>query len=144
MQSLSSQRTIAREGVRLPQGTQMIQLIEPGGNDQDLPAFYIILETSGLANPLNLLEEMTELGEAVLFDSTVTLVDALNLDATLADSPIAADQIRVADVIVFQPVTIIASALPLSSPNFSGQISTIFREAVCLRLPDQNQQKLKS
>ena len=60
----------------------------------------IILETSGLANPLNLLEEMTELGEVVRFDSTVTLVDALNLDAALADSPIAADQIRAADVIV--------------------------------------------
>jgi G3E family GTPase len=60
----------------------------------------IILETTGLANPLNLLEEMTELGEVVRFDSTVTLVDALNLDAALADSPIAADQIRAADVIV--------------------------------------------
>jgi G3E family GTPase len=60
----------------------------------------IILETSGLANPLNLLEDMTELGEVVRFDSTVTLVDALNLDAALADSPIAADQIRAADVIV--------------------------------------------
>ena len=60
----------------------------------------IILETTGLANPLNLLEDMTELGELVRFDSTVTLVDALNLDATLADSPIAADQIRAADAIV--------------------------------------------
>jgi G3E family GTPase len=60
----------------------------------------IILETSGLANPLNLLEEMEELGEIVRFDSTVTLVDALNLDAALAGNPIAADQIRAADVIV--------------------------------------------
>jgi G3E family GTPase len=60
----------------------------------------IILETSGLANPLNLLAEMTELAEVVRFDSTVTLVDALNLDAALADSPIAADQIRAADAIV--------------------------------------------
>jgi G3E family GTPase len=60
----------------------------------------IILETSGLANPLNLLEEMAELSELVRFDSTVTLVDALNLDAALAGSPVAADQIRAADVIV--------------------------------------------
>ena len=60
----------------------------------------IILETSGLANPLNLLEEMMALGEVVRFDSTVTVVDALNLDGALADSPIAADQIRAADVIV--------------------------------------------
>lgn len=61
---------------------------------------YFILETSGLANPLNLLEDMAELGEAVRFDSTVTLVDALNLEAALANSPIAADQIRAADVMV--------------------------------------------
>ena len=61
---------------------------------------YIILETSGLANPLNLLEDTAELGEVVRFDSTVTLVDALNLEAALVGSPIAADQIRAADVVV--------------------------------------------
>ena len=61
---------------------------------------YFILETSGLANPFNLLADMAELAEVVRFDSTVTLVDALNLDAALADSPLAADQIGAADVIV--------------------------------------------
>jgi G3E family GTPase len=61
---------------------------------------YFILETSGLANPLNLLEDVAELAEVVRFDSTVTLVDALNLDAALAGSPLAADQIGAADVIV--------------------------------------------
>jgi G3E family GTPase len=60
----------------------------------------IILETTGLANPLNLLNEMAELDELVRFDATVTLVDSLNLDAALAGGPIAADQIRAADVIV--------------------------------------------
>ena len=60
----------------------------------------IILETSGLANPLNLLEEMSELGEVVRFDTTVTLVDVLNLESTLSDYRIAVDQIRAADVIV--------------------------------------------
>jgi G3E family GTPase len=43
---------------------------------------------------------MAELTEVVRFDSTVTLVDALNLEAALAGSPIAADQIRAADVVV--------------------------------------------
>ena len=71
----------------------------------------IILETSGLANPLNLLEDMTELGEVVRFDSTVTLVDALNLDAALADSPIAADQIRAADVIVLNKRDLVDDAI---------------------------------
>ena len=60
----------------------------------------VILETTGLANPLNLLGEMAELDELVRFDSTVTMVDALNLDAALAGGPIAHDQIRAADVIV--------------------------------------------
>ncbi len=59
-----------------------------------------ILETTGLANPLNLLDEMAELDELVRFDSTVTVVDALNLDAALAGGPIAFDQIRAADVVV--------------------------------------------
>jgi G3E family GTPase len=61
---------------------------------------YVILETSGLANPLNLIDEMAELTELVRLDATVTLVDAVNLEAALASSPIAADQIRAADVIV--------------------------------------------
>ncbi|MBE0557596.1 MAG: hypothetical protein IH628_10220, partial [Proteobacteria bacterium] len=54
----------------------------------------VILETTGLANPLNLLGEMAELDELVRFDSTVAMVDALNLDAALAGGPIAYDQIR--------------------------------------------------
>jgi G3E family GTPase len=43
---------------------------------------------------------MAELAELVRFDSTVALVDALNLDAALAGGPLAADQIKAADVIV--------------------------------------------
>jgi G3E family GTPase len=60
----------------------------------------IILETTGLANPLNLLDELAELEELVRFDSTVTMVDAVNLEEALAASPIAADQVRAADVLV--------------------------------------------
>ena len=55
---------------------------------------YIILETSGLTNPLNLLDDLLR------FDSTVTIVDAANLDAALAQGPLAFDQIRAADIIV--------------------------------------------
>jgi G3E family GTPase len=70
----------------------------------------IILETTGLANPLNLLDEMAELDELVRFDATVTLVDSLNLDAAIASSPIAADQIRAADVIVLNKRDLVADA----------------------------------
>jgi len=43
----------------------------------------IILETSGLANPKNLFDELEELAEWVRFDATVTVVDALNFNASL-------------------------------------------------------------
>jgi CobW/HypB/UreG, nucleotide-binding domain len=45
----------------------------------------IILETSGLANPKNLLDELGELEEWVRLDSTVTVVDALNVETSLED-----------------------------------------------------------
>jgi len=60
----------------------------------------IIVETTGLANPFNLLEEMGELEELVRFDCTLTVVDALNLHSTLGAYPIAADQIRGADILM--------------------------------------------
>jgi G3E family GTPase len=68
---------------------------------------FIILETSGLTNPLNLLEDMAELGEVARFDSLVTMVDAVNLEAALAGSPIAADQIRAADVVVLNKLDLV-------------------------------------
>jgi len=61
---------------------------------------YIILETSGRANPLNLLDDLEALDDLLRFDSTVTIVDAANLDAALAQGPLAFDQIRAADIIV--------------------------------------------
>ncbi|HVO83294.1 MAG TPA: GTP-binding protein [Syntrophobacteria bacterium] len=60
----------------------------------------IILETSGLANPKNLLDELGELDEWVRLDSTVTVVDALNFETSLEDYAIAADQITAADVLI--------------------------------------------
>jgi G3E family GTPase len=60
----------------------------------------IILETTGVANPLNLLDEMHELEELVRFDCTLTVVDALNVEQALAEHPIALDQIRAADVLM--------------------------------------------
>jgi len=60
----------------------------------------IILETSGLANPKNLLDELGELAEWVSFDATVTMVDALNCDVSLKDYAIATDQITAADVLI--------------------------------------------
>jgi G3E family GTPase len=77
---------------------------------QDFSPDYIIIETSGLANPLNLVDDLEELAETVRLDATVTLVDALHLDAALAGGPVAADQIGAADVIVVNKCDLVEAA----------------------------------
>lgn len=60
----------------------------------------IVVETTGLANPFNLLEEMQELENLVRFDCTLTVVDAENIHAALAAHAMAADQVRAADILM--------------------------------------------
>ncbi len=60
----------------------------------------IILETSGLANPKNMFDELEELTEWVRFDAMVTMVDALNFNASLEDYLVVADQVTAADVLI--------------------------------------------
>ena len=71
---------------------------------------FIIVETTGLANPLNLLEEMSELEDLVRFDCTLTVVDALNIEPTLSEHDIAADQIRAADILMVNKKDLISPA----------------------------------
>ena len=68
----------------------------------------IILETTGAANPLNLLDEISALGTQVRYDCTVTVVDALNLDSTLSQFSIAADQIRAADALLLNKCDLVS------------------------------------
>lgn len=60
----------------------------------------IIVETTGLANPLNMREEMEELEDMTRLDCTLTVVDAANAMRTLDVHPIATDQIRAADIVM--------------------------------------------
>jgi G3E family GTPase len=71
---------------------------------------YIILETTGAANPLNLLDEIVELEAQVRYDCTVTVVDGLNLDYTLSQFAVAADQIRAADVLLLNKCDLVSEA----------------------------------
>ena len=71
---------------------------------------FIILETTGAANPLNLLDEIGELEDLIRYDCTVTVVDALNLDFTLSRFEIAADQIRAGDVLLLNKCDLVSDA----------------------------------
>ena len=73
------------------------------GIQQILSSFhpdYIVLETTGLANPYNLLEELAEVEDLVRFDSVTTIVDAKNVKKSLAECEVATEQIKAAHLVL--------------------------------------------
>lgn len=61
---------------------------------------FIVLETTGLANPANLLREIDDLNDILEFASITTLVDSLAGENALERFEVARDQVRLADVIL--------------------------------------------
>ncbi|MDO9566094.1 MAG: GTP-binding protein [Candidatus Desulfaltia sp.] len=61
---------------------------------------YIVLETTGLANPFNLLDEISEIEDLVKFDSVTTIVDGLNIKTSLENYEVAKLQIKAADILL--------------------------------------------
>lgn len=68
----------------------------------------IIVETTGVADPPNIVFETKQAGLAV--DATITVVDALNLDRHLDASVAARDQIAAADFIVLNKSDLVDEA----------------------------------
>ena len=68
---------------------------------------YIVLETTGVANPANLISEIFELEETVRFDSVTVLVDSLNMEKTLAEYEVAREQLRTADILLLNKADLI-------------------------------------
>ncbi|MCW2309615.1 CobW family GTP-binding protein [Rhodobium gokarnense] len=60
----------------------------------------IVLETTGLANPLNMVEELRDLDDLVRLEAVVTVVDAARYFETIDTSEIASGQIAAADTLV--------------------------------------------
>ena len=61
---------------------------------------FIVLETTGLANPANILTEIDELNDLLEFGSVTTIVDSGEGIRTLERFEVARDQVRLADVIL--------------------------------------------
>jgi len=60
----------------------------------------IILETTGVADPKNIIKELPSLSPFVKFDSLITVVDGKNLKKTLEEYPVAQSQIAHAHLII--------------------------------------------
>ena len=77
---------------------------------QILSSFHpdcIVLETTGLANPYNLLDEISEVEDLVRFDSVTTMIDAMNIEKTLTDYDVARDQIKAADILLLNKTDLV-------------------------------------
>ena len=61
---------------------------------------YIVLETTGLANPYNLVDDISEVEELVKFDSVTTMIDGLNIEKSIENFTVASEQIKAADILL--------------------------------------------
>ncbi|MCP4721166.1 MAG: GTP-binding protein [Desulfobacteraceae bacterium] len=61
---------------------------------------FIVLETTGLANPANILREIDDLDDLLEFGSITTIMDSRAGSQTLDRFEVARDQVRLADVIL--------------------------------------------
>ena len=77
---------------------------------RDYQPDFVVLETTGLANPANLLAEIAELEEHLTFASITTVVDARLGVSTLGRYAVARDQVRLADVILLNKAGDVAEA----------------------------------
>lgn len=69
----------------------------------------IVLETTGLANPNNLRDELIELRELVAFDCVITMVDGLNIEDALKRFVVAREQIEGADVLLLNKTDLLSA-----------------------------------
>jgi len=68
----------------------------------------IVLETTGLANPFNILNEIEKLRPLARLDSITTLVDAQNGPDLLEESDIARNQVKAADTILLNKCDLVS------------------------------------
>ncbi len=76
--------------------------------NEKLSPEIIVLETTGLANPMNMLDELHEIADLAELSSVVAVVDASRFYETLAVSEVAAEQIRAADTIILNKCDLVS------------------------------------
>ena len=70
----------------------------------------IVLETTGLANPMNMIEEFHEIGDLAELAAVISVVDAARFHDNLAASGVAVEQIRSADTIILNKCDLVNDA----------------------------------
>lgn len=68
---------------------------------------FVVLETTGLANPANLLDEIAEIGDQAAFGSVTTVIDAPQAMAQLDAHEVARSQARLADVLLLNKADLV-------------------------------------
>jgi G3E family GTPase len=66
----------------------------------------LIIETTGLANPYPLAEEIRNVG--LRLDAVITVADAANLERTVKEASVVADQIEAADFVVLNKTDLVS------------------------------------
>lgn len=69
----------------------------------------IVIETSGIANPLGLQADVRALEDLVRFDSVTTVIDAEQIERCLNEFDVTADQVRAADVLVLNKIDLVTT-----------------------------------
>ena len=69
---------------------------------------FIVLETTGLANPMNMLDEFHEIGDLAELAAVISVVDAARFRDNLAASAVTAEQIRAADTVILNKCDLVS------------------------------------
>lgn len=70
----------------------------------------IILETTGLANPYNLLDELNEIKDLVRFESVCTIIDGKNFNHSASYSSIVVDQLKAANKVLLNKIDLLTES----------------------------------
>lgn len=87
----------------------------------------IVLECTGLANPMNIIKDMGELQSMVRLDSVTTLLDGMDAENLLASYEIVRDQVKAADVVVINKCDLIS---PEDAARLGDMVQNLNRRAI--------------